>query len=188
VFTSTRAGDLELYSMALDGTDVKRLTNAAGYDGGAVYSWDGTRIVWRAARPDAETLKRDKEFLLRDLVKPERLDLWVMDADGKNPVRLTDNGAANFGPFWHPDGRRVIFASNLHDPKGFNFELYLIDVTTKEVERVTHFAREAKPGRWSDDFDGFPMFSADGKRLVFCSNRHNSEPHETNVFVADWVD
>ncbi len=188
VFTSSRDGDLEIYTAAIDGTDVKRLTNSPGYDGGAVFSWDGKRIAWRAARPDGKTLARDKELLLKDLVKPERLDLYVMDADGSNVKRLTDNGAANFGPFWHPDGRRIIFCSNLHEPTGFNFELYLIDVATGKTERVTHFAREAAPGRWSDDFDGFPMFSHDGKRLLFCSNRFNSKPHETNVFVADWKD
>jgi Tol biopolymer transport system component len=153
-----------------------------------VYSWDGTKIVWRAARPSPEKLKRDQELLLKDLVKPEALDLWIMNADGSDQRKLTDNGAANFGPFWHPDGRRVIFSSNLHEPTGFNFELYLVDVQTLAVERVTHFARVRPGARWSDDFDGFPMFDASGKRLLFCSNRFNETPNDTNVFVADWVD
>jgi Tol biopolymer transport system component len=187
VFTSTRDGDIELYSMKLDGSDVKRLTNRAGYDGGAFFSWDGKKIVWRA--PGAEGVAEDYHPLLRaGLVRPSKLEIWIMDADGSNKVMVTRNGAANFGPFWHPDGRRVIFSSNMDDPKGMNFELYLVDVETGDVERVTFFERMREGARRSDDFDGFPMFTSDGKRLVFCSNRFNEEANETNVFVADWVD
>jgi Tol biopolymer transport system component len=188
VFTSSRDGDLEIYTMAIDGTDVRRLTNTPGYDGGAFFSWDGTKIVWRAARPTGEALEQDRALLEKELVRPTRLDLWVMDADGSNPRRLTENGAANFGPSWHPDGKRVIFSSNLHDPTGTNFELYLVDVETRALERVTHFARVREGARWSDDFDGFPQFTRDGKRLVFCSNRFNDQPNETNVFVVEWRD
>jgi Tol biopolymer transport system component len=186
-FTSSRDGDLEIYTMAMDGSDVKRLTSTPGYDGAPVFSWDGKRIVWRAARPEGEELKKDKELLLKDLVRPSKLDLFVMDADGSNVERLTDNGAANWGPAWHPDGKRVIFCSNLEDGGSAHFDLYLLDVATKKTERVTHFTRNVEGARWSDDFDGFPMFTKDGKRLVFCSNRYQTKPHEMNVFVADWV-
>jgi Tol biopolymer transport system component len=111
-----------------------------------------------------------------------------MNADGSGKKMVTNNGAANFGPFWHPDGKRIVFSSNMHDPKGGNFDLYLVDVETLEVERVTWFERTRPGAHRSDDFDGFPMFTRDGKRLVFCSNRFNDKPNETNVFVADWVD
>jgi Tol biopolymer transport system component len=188
VFTSGRDGDLEVYTAALDGSDIRRVTRSPGYDGGAVFSWDGTRIAWRAVRPEGEALEEDRRLLAQDLVRPSRLDLWTARADGTEARRLTDNGAANFGPFWHPDGKRILFSSNLHDPNGFNFELYLIEVETGVVERVTHFERKIEGSRWSDDFDGFPMFTRDGKRLVFCSNRHNAKSRETNVFTADWVD
>jgi len=187
IFTSTRDGDIELYSAKLDGTDVKRLTNRPGYDGGAFFSWDGKKIVWRA--PGEEGVTEDYHPLLkRGLVRPSKLEIWIADADGSNARQVTRNGAANFAPFWHPDGRRVIFASNHHDPRGSNFELYLVDVETGEQERVTNFARRREGARRSDDFDGFPMFTRDGKRLVFCSNRYNDKPNETNVFVADWVE
>jgi Tol biopolymer transport system component len=186
VFTSTRDGDLDLYSCALDGSDVRRLTSSPGYDGGAFFSWDGKRIVWRApARTDVD-LEETKTLLARELVRPTKLEIWVMDADGGNPRQVTRNGGANFGPFWHPDGRRVIYSSNAHDPQGGNFELYLVDVETGESERITHFERRRPGARRSDDFDGFPMFTRDGKRLVWCSNRYNDRPNETNVFVADW--
>jgi len=188
VFTSTRDGDIELYSMKLDGSDVKRLTNRPGYDGGAFYSWDGTRIVWRAPG-EGDKLDEDYEPLLRmGLVRPSKLEIWVMDADGSNKKQVTRNGAANFAPFWHPDGKRVIFASNHHDPHGMNFDLFLVDVATGALERVTFFERMREGAHRSDDFDGFPMFTRDGRRLVFCSNRWNDEPNETNVFVADWED
>jgi len=111
-----------------------------------------------------------------------------MDADGSNKTMVTHNGAANFGPFWHPDNRRIIFSSNMDDPKHQNFDLYLVDTETGDVERVTTFQRKREGARRSDDFDGFPMFTSDGKRLVFCSNRYNDVPNETNVFVADWQD
>jgi len=190
VFTSVRDGDIDLYTMNLDGSDVRRVTNRPGYDGGAFFSWDGKRIVWRAPSADDDVTKTPEyaELLKEGLVKPSRLEIWVMDADGSNKKQVTHNGQANFAPFWHPDGRRVIFASNHHDPKGMNFDLFLVDVETGELERVTCFERMREGAHRSDDFDGFPMFTHDGKRLVFCSNRYNDKPNETNVFVADWVE
>ncbi len=188
VFTSTRDGDLDLYSMAIDGSDVKRLTTAVGYDGGAFFSWDGKKIVWRAPNRDDVDVEETRRLLKRELVRPSKLEIWIMNADGSGKKMITNNGAANFGPFWHPDGKRIIFASNMHEPESGNFELYLVDIETLKTERVTHFARKRPGARRSDDFDGFPMFTRDGKRLVFCSNRHNDKPNETNVFVADWRD
>jgi Tol biopolymer transport system component len=189
VFTSTRDGDIDLYSMDLGGENVTRLTDRPGYDGGAFYSWDGTKIVWRAPGLDDDVTKTDYHPLLKQgLIRPNRLEIWIMDADGSNKKQVTNNGKANFGPFWHPDGKRIIFASNMDDPKGANFELYLVTVATGEVERVTYFARTREGAHRSDDFDGFPMFNHDATKLVFCSNRHNEKPNETNVFVVDWVD
>jgi Tol biopolymer transport system component len=187
VFTSTRDGDIEIYSMNLDGSDVKRLTNRPGYDGGPYYSWDGKMIVWRA--PGEEGVADDYYPLLKKgLVRPRKLEIWIMDADGSNKRQITKNGAANFAPFWHPDNKRIIFASNHHSPKANNFDLFLVHIDTGELERVTYFERHREGARRSDDFDGFPMFTHDGKRLVWCSNRDNAKPNETNVFVADWVD
>jgi TolB protein len=181
VFTSSRDGDLDLYSMNLDGSDVRRLTDRVGYDGGAFFSWDGKRIVWRAPG-EGEEPKDFRELLARGLVRPDRLEIWVMDADGSNKRQVTRNGKANFAPFWHPDGERIIFASNHHDPRGRNFDLFLVRADGSGLERVTYFER---PG---DDFDGFPVFDHTGKRLLFCSNRNNAKPNETNVFLADWRD
>ncbi len=90
--------------------------------------------------------------------------------------QITFNGAANFAPFFHPDNRRIIFASNVADPQGRDFDLYLINIDGSGLERVTY----------NETFDGFPMFTHDGRKLVFASNRNGKVPHETNLFLADW--
>ena len=179
VFTSMRNGDLDLFSMNLDGSDMKQLTHELGYDGGAFYSWDGNLVVYRGWHyTDSAEVALYKELLSQNLVRPMRMELFVMNADGSNQKRITDNGAANFAPFFHPDNKRIIFASNVADPKGRNFDLYLINVDGTGLERVT----------FNETFDGFPMFTRDGKRLVFASNRNNKVRGETNLFLADWKD
>lgn len=179
VFTSTRDGDLDLYSMNLDGSDVRRLTDRLGYDGGAFYSRDGSRIVWRAHYPEGDEEVADYRRLLdQGLIRPGELDLWVMDADGGDKRRVLSNGAANFGPYWHPDGERIIFSSNVDDPSGRNFDLYIVNVDGTGLERVTY----------ADDFDGFPVFSPDGRYLVWGSNRNPAHEGNTNVFIAEWVE
>ena len=179
VFTSMRDGDLDIYVMDTDGSNVTRLTHELGYDGGPFVSPDGTKIVYRAHHPATEEAIADYKALLAEgLIRPSQLDLWIMDADGSNKRRVTNNGAANFGPFWHPDGQRIIFSSNLHDPEGRNFDLYLINEDGSGLERITH----------NEDFDGFPMFSHDGSKLVFASNRNQKKRGDTNIFLADWVE
>ena len=179
VFTSTRHGDLEIYSMEPDGSDVQRLTNRLGYDGGPFYSPDGTKIVLRSSFHDTEESRKEYVgFLKQNLVVPSSLEITLIDRDGKNFRKVTDNGAANFGPFFHPDSRRIVYSSNQDDPKGRNFELYIIDETGENQHRVTN----------NPSFDGFPMFSPDGRYFVFASNRYAKERGETNVFVAEWVE
>ncbi len=179
VFTSTRDGDLDIYTMNVDGSGVRRLTSTPGYDGGPFFSPDGKHIVYRAHHPQTpEALKEYQELLKENLIRPSQLDIYVMNADGSNPRQITNNGAANFAPFFHPGGKKIIFTSNLADPKRRNFDLFLIDLDGTNQERVT----------FCDDFDGFPMFSPDGKKLVFCSNRNAAVPRQTNVFIADWVE
>lgn len=176
IFTSTRTGDIELFSMNLDGSDVRQLTNLPGYDGGAFYSWDGKKIVFRASRPEGEKLNEYKELLKEGLVRPSKMELVVMNADGSGMRQITNNGAANFAPFWHPDGEHIIFSSNMADPKGRNFDLYLIRQDGSDLKRVTT----------NGTFDGFPMFTRDGKRLIFASNRNAAKQGETNLFIADF--
>lgn len=177
VFTSTRDGDLDLYKMRPDGTEVTRLTDEPGYDGGAFFSRDGTKIVYRASRPEPGLVLDDyKALLTQGLVRPKQLEIYFMNSDGTGKTQVTSNGAANFAPYFTPDGSQIIFASNMADPKGRNFDLYLVNLDGSGLAPVTTCS----------SFDGFPMFSPDGKKLAFASNRNGSVPGETNIFVADW--
>jgi TolB protein len=179
VFTSSRDGDIELYTMNPDGSNVRRVTHRVGYDGGAFFSPDGKRIVWRAMYPETPADTADYLQLLEQrLVRASRLELWVAKPDGSDARQVTRLGGANFAPSFHPDGKRIIFASNRADPQGRNFDLYLINLDGTELERVTTSA----------EFDAFPMFSRDGKRLVFASNRNGTQRGETNIFIAQWVE
>ncbi|HET7291819.1 MAG TPA: hypothetical protein VFM88_05295 [Vicinamibacteria bacterium] len=178
-FTSVRDGDLEIYTMDSAGGSIRRLTHEPGYDGGAFFSPDGRRVVYRRDAPaDEVALARYRERLGQGLYAPGTLEIWVMDADGSNKRQVTRLGAASFAPFFHPDGRRIVFASNHPEPRGRNFDLWLVADDGSGLERVTS----------DPSFDGFPMFSPDGKRLVFASNRGARVRGETNLFLADWVD
>jgi Tol biopolymer transport system component len=180
VFTSTRNGDLDIYTMNADGSDVRQLTHELGYDGGAFFSDDGKKIVYRSEQPKTpEQIADYKDLLSRGLIRPGNLEIWVMDADGKNKRQVTHNGAANFAPYFFPGGKRIIFASNManqKDPSGF--DLYAINVDGTGLEQITYHP----------DFDAFPMFTSNGKRLVWASNRNGKAPHETNIFMADWLE
>ena len=185
VFGSQRDGDFDVYIMNADGSDVRRLTDRVGYDGGPWFSPDGKKIVWRAWYPETEADRaRWRDCMENNYIVPVPLQIWVMDVDGSNKVRLTHNDAVNWAPSWHPDGERIIFASNMDDWRddikkfGHNFELYLINVDGTGLERITY----------NKVFDSFPMFSPDGKKLAWASNRNPQKPRATDIFIGDWVD
>jgi Tol biopolymer transport system component len=179
VFTSTRDGDPEIYTMDLDGSNQTRLTFQKGYDGGAFFSQDGSKIVFRSSRPKTPEELSDYEDLAKNgMFRPSILEIYVMNADGTDIQQITNLGKASFAPFFHPDRKRIIFSSNVNSKNGRNFDLYLINVDGTGLEQIT----------FNETFDGFPMFTRDGKHLVFCSNRFNKKEGDTNVFIADWND
>jgi TolB protein len=178
VFTTLKGGDLDIYTMNVDGTNVRRLTTRPGYAGGAFFSPDGSQIVYRAHHPtDSAELASYRALLRENKVRPSRMEIWVMNADGSGQRQVTNLGGANFAPFFTPDGRRIIFSSNHTNPRGRTFNLYMVNLDGTGLQQVT----------FEDDFDGFPQFSPDGRHLVWASNRHGSVEGETNVFMAEWV-
>jgi len=179
VFTSMRNGDLDLYIMDIDGKNVKQITKELGYDGGAFFSPDGKKLIFRASRPKTlEAIKEYKDLLKDGLVAPTEMELFVVDVDGKNLRQITKLGRANWAPYFHPDGKRIIFSSNHHTERGFPFNLFMINLDGTGLRQVS----------FDPTFDSFPMFSPDGKKLSFSSNRDNGGTRDTNVFVVDWVD
>lgn len=176
-WTSDFQGDLEVYKSDLNGNHIKRLTNKVGYDGGPFVSWDSKWIVYRRDTLSTPTETKDyKDLLKQSLIRPTKLEIWIMDANGNHKRQITHLNCASFAPFLAPDDKHIIFSSNYGDPKGREFDLFMINVDGTGLERITK-----TPG-----FDGFPMFTRDGKKLVWCSNRNGKEPFETDVFVADW--
>jgi len=163
VFTSSRSGDLELWTCDLGGGSLAQVTHAPGYDGGAFFSHDGKWLVFRASAwtPGKEEQEiGDYQSLLAEWkVRPTRMEIMLVRPDGS-------------------DDKRIVFASNWEDkdPHGRNFDLYAIDVDGKNLERITTY----------DQFDSFPVFSPDAKWLVFASNRGGTKPHETNLYLAEW--
>jgi Tol biopolymer transport system component len=146
----------EIYIMRADGSDVKRLTDTPGYDGGPFFTHDGSRIVWRRFDEQGRTA-----------------DIYTMKTDGSDVKRLTDFGSISWAPYEHPSGRYIIFSANRTAPG--NFELYLVDPEgAKEPVRVTY----------SDGFDGLPVPSPDGRQLSFTSSRSGAGAGQ--ILLADW--
>ncbi|MBO6522454.1 MAG: PD40 domain-containing protein [Balneolaceae bacterium] len=179
VFTSMRTGDLELFIMNTDGSDVVQITDELGYDGGAFFSPDGTQLVFRSSRPKTpEEIEKYTSLLEQGLVEPTDMELYVVNVDGTGLRQVTDLGNANWAPYFHPSGEKILFASNHASERGFPFNLYMINVDGTGLKQVS----------FDPTFDSFPMFSYDGKKVVFASNRFNGGDRSTNVFIADWVD
>jgi Tol biopolymer transport system component len=164
--------------MKTDGSHKKQLTKTPGYDGGAVYSRDGSKLVWRANYPKtAELMKEYKTLLADNLTAPMKMELMVGDADGSDAHAITDFGCASFAPTFTPDGKQILFSSNKHNCDSRYFELYLINVDGTGLQQVTNFG----------GFTSFAEFSPDGKTLVFCSDHDAKDRYEFNIFTAQWT-
>jgi Tol biopolymer transport system component len=182
IFTSTRSGDLELWRYEIATEELLQLTSELGYDGGAFFSHDSKKIVWRASRPTGTQAEIYKDLLEDGFVEPKALNIFVADIDGKNAVQVTNFLGANWAPYFHPSNQKIVFASNHHSLKqgGRIFDIFLINIDGTGLQQITN----------SNTFDAFPMFSHDGKKIAFASNRRTDEAdsRETNVFVADWIE
>ncbi len=175
VFSSTRNGDIDLYRMDRDGSHVVQLTDSLGYDGGAVFSKDCSQIVWQASRPLGKESLAYQRRLSRGMVKTDTLEIFVANADGHNVRQITYLDATSFAPSFSPDGKRVLFSTNV-DKGQQEFDIWAVNVDGSYLERITY----------ADGFDGFPTFSPDGKTLAFSSSRNQAQSGETDIFIADW--
>lgn len=179
VFTSDRSGDLELWTMRPDGSELRQITKGLGYDGGAFFSPDGSQLVFRASRPQTpEAVGKYKSLLAKGLVAPSDMEIYTCNIDGSNLRQITQLGRANWAPFFHPSGKKIIFSSNHSSEKIYQFNLWMINTDGTGLEQIT----------FDPIFDAFPMFSPDGTKLMFSSNRFNGGTRATNIFVADWVE
>ncbi|MGA2741820.1 MAG: hypothetical protein ABSG65_30825 [Bryobacteraceae bacterium] len=177
VYTSLASGDLDLWTMKTDGSHKKQITHQEGYDGGAVFSRDGRKLVWRANYPKTpDDMARYKSLLADNLTAPMKMEIVVADANGRHATTVTNFGCASFAPTFTPDGKKILFASNKHACDTRRFELYMMNLDGSGLEQVTDFG----------GFTSFPEFSPDGRKLVFCSDRDAKERYEFNIFTADW--
>ncbi len=177
IYTSMASGDLELWNMNEDGSGKVRITNTEGYDGGAVRSRDGSKMVWRAFHPDTpEKTTKYRELLKDNLTAPMKMELWLANGDGSNAKQLTNYGCASFAPTFTPDGKKLLFASNKNKCDSSFFELFLINLDGTGLEQVTDYGK----------FTSFPEFSPDGKYLIFASSYQGKGNYEFNIFRVDW--
>ena len=177
VYTSTASGDLDLWSMDLEGNNKTQLTTTSGYDGGAFFSHDGQKLVWRAHYPaDPESKRRYRSLLDQNLTAPMKMELFVAAADGSSNQQITEFGCAAFAPQFTPNGKRIIFSSNKNKCDSREFELFIADVDGGNLEQVTDFG----------GFTSFAEFSPDGRKIVFTSSHNAKSAYEFNIFTADW--
>lgn len=179
VFTSHRDGGIGLYTMNVDGSNVRKVNHRRGYAGGAVFTADGEWIVYRAFYPRSAAEQEEFDRLLRErLLHPVNLEIFMCRPDGSDERALTQNGKVNFAPFPFPDGRRVIFVSDLVAKQRGHYQMFVVNADGSGLKQVT----------FRDGFDGFPCISPDGKKIAWISDRNAKKPRELNVFIADWVE
>ncbi len=162
VYSAGNAGNVQLFIMNADGSGARQLTTALNcYNGGPFFSPDGTKVIFRSDRKEKD-----------------RLQLYVINADGTGEKALTDNDKwVYWAPYWYKDGKHIIYTAADHsDPTARpNYDLYWMNLETGKTTRITH-----APGQ-----DVLPVFSPDGAKLMWTSNRDGRSP--TQLFIADFT-
>ena len=149
-FTSTRDSNGEIYIMNADGSNQTNLTNSPLRDRWPSFSPDGTKIVFAS--------NRDSDPQVFGQEGPD--EIYVMNADGSNPTRLTNNPARDTEPAFSPDGTKIAFVSRRDN----NYEIYVMNTDGSGQTNLTNDS--------ADDVN--PTWSPDGTEIAFLSNRDGS--------------
>jgi TolB protein len=202
---------MDIFAADLDGTHLRPLTDAHGYDAEGAYSKDGKHIAFCSDRdrdPDIYVMNADGSEVRQitnepgydggpfispdgrwivfrsDRKKEGYLQIHAIGIDGKNDVALTDNEGVNWAPYWHPTKPWIIWTGADHsNPQARpNYDLWLMQYE----EREGHLAKVGAPIRITDhaSADVLPVFSPDGTKLMWTSNR--TEDGESQLFLADF--
>ena len=142
VFSSKRDGNREIYTMNSDGSDQTRLTFNEANDLAPAWSPNGRQIVFDSYRDNDEDVPK----VLRNV------EIYVMDADGENPRRLTHHPGLDNYADWHPDGSQIAFTSS----RTGEFNIFVMDADGSNVRQLK-----------SPHFSGQPRWSPDGKQIAF---------------------
>lgn len=166
VFTSSRDGDPDIYVMDADGQNVRQLTNVSGYDGGPFFSPDNKWIIFRS--------DRQKEHMLQ---------LFAISADGKTEVQLTDKlNHVNWCPYFHPTGKYLIWSGADYTTGRGAFHLWTMELSYPNGKLTGGTVTQITD---SDKTDVLPVFSPDGKKLMWTSTRTPGD--SSQLFIADWL-
>lgn len=168
VFTSSRDGDPDLFIMNADGSNVRQLTDVDGYDGGPFFSPDDQWVIFRS--------DRDEEHMLQ---------LYAISVDGKHEVQLTDDlNTVNWAPYFHPSGTGIVWARADYSrgPRFANFDIYWMQVS---MDATSFSGGPVKRITYHEKADVLPVFSPDGTKLMWTSNR--TEEGTSQLWIADFT-
>jgi TolB protein len=203
---------MDIYTVNRDGTDLKRLTDAEGYDAEGSYSSDGKQIVFTSSRDgdadlyimdaDGENVRQltnkpgydggpffspDNKWVIfrSDRQKEHMLQLFAISADGKTEVQLTDNlNQVNWCPYFHPSGKYLVWsgADYSRGPRGAKFQLFTLDLESTDT---TMKGGKITQVTFDPSHDVLPVFSPDGTKIMWTSTR--TEDESSQLWIADWV-
>jgi Tol biopolymer transport system component len=163
---------MDIFTARRDGSGLKRLTSTRGYDAEGDYSPDGKLIVFCSLREAYPTNKLSAEDLKRLETDPSWFgEIYVMNADGSNPRRLTHSPGYDGGPFFSPDGQRILWRR--FDEKGVNADVFTMKLDGSDVNRLTDFGAMS----WA------PYYHPGGEYLIFTANKLGFANFE--LFIVD---
>ena len=174
-FQTQRDGNYELYVMNADGSSQTRLTNNSSNDYGPNWASAGSATPTPTPTPThtstpTATLSLSGRIAFTSS-RNDDLDIHVMNADGTDITRLTDDVAYDWNPSWSPDGSRIAFNSITGPRANNNWDVYVMDADGDNIDRLTNNS--------SKDYD--PSWSPDGEKIAFTSNRNG----DTDIYVRN---